>query len=245
MRCLWLIALLFLLGNSCYAQQESVTKFLNLLQEDTTTIVPDNQDDEFWHGPMILTTKKDAKDTLKAINKAFANIFKDQQKIAAAGIGGFEKSAVVLSGIRFPEPDSFLSKPLLLNNVKVIEEKNKIANGHIGVAACHGGSVKILYSTRPDERICNEVFIFFREHEFAHVKLKHASCTYSQDSKTKVEQEIEADAEATVSILKKTDGDLIIMYVCAALYAMNEKAHATHPSSKQRALTIRAVAEKF
>lgn len=137
---------------------------------------------------------------------------------------------------RPPDVSQIINRPLTYEGQEIIEEEHRKANGRIGWATCEEGRYKIYYAKKKDRRISPECFVFFREHEFAHIKLGHVSCDRQSSVPTLQQREIEADCEAVRALVAfGHDGVGVIYQAVGTLRGMNYGRAATHPASVDRA----------
>lgn len=113
-------------------------------------------------------------------------------------------------------------------------------NGKIGRATCADGDPVIHMAAEPSKklRINPYAFLFFREHEFAHVANEHVDCDagrgYPEEDWSK-KQEFEADCAAARLLISFTDGQRIFDRAWAILDGIPSGPSATHALPKERA----------
>lgn len=134
----------------------------------------------------------------------------------------------------------FLQRELIFSGFKIREVTHSRANGRIGFTTCDGGAPLIIYPSTADPRIDQVNFTFFREHEFAHIKLGHIKCNTGSSSPQLQQLELDADCEAarTLELINKDDGTRIIERAIGTFRGMQLSATSTHPSSNQRATAL-------
>lgn len=145
---------------------------------------------------------------------------------------GITKSA--MDNYKRPDLSPFLSRKFFLGSRIILEKQSKEANRVIGFAKCIEGVPTIVFASKQSPKICMEAFVFFREHEFAHLKLGHAGCGVSSNVFDSHQKEKDADVEAMKTILTLPDGYRIIDFIIATFYTLNLDADQYHPSSYDR-----------
>jgi hypothetical protein len=135
-----------------------------------------------------------------------------------------------------PQLGPIANRELRLGDQIVPVMNHTRANDRIGIADCDGAMPVILLAPRPTLRIAHAALLFFREHEFAHLALKHINCAVGQRTRSGgPQQEVDADCAAAKTLIKLQDGRRVVDMVFVHFYLWNLPASETHPSSVERA----------
>lgn len=137
-----------------------------------------------------------------------------------------------------PNVESFINRKLVWNNDTIAEIRHPYANERIGYVTCEKGKPVILYAIKIDNRITPGNFTFFREHEYAHIRLGHASCNPRTQDVAGRQREFDADCEAVKYLENSEDGRRVIDRAIGTLLGINKKKTKTHPSTRERAEAI-------
>ena len=137
--------------------------------------------------------------------------------------------------INWPKIDKILKRALKVDNEVISEEKHPRAKS--GLASCTGNQRKIYFTDRINPYTASLSYVFFREHEYAHHKLGHVSCSSSKDQSSK-EKEFAADCEAVKTLLKFGVEGRRIVDVAAGTFIGLNKDSQDHGHSMERALNL-------
>lgn len=108
-----------------------------------------------------------------------------------------------------------------------------------GIASCKNGRPVIYFSKELSKFTAFGRYVFFREHEFAHHKFKHISCTKKYNFNPN--NEFHADSVAVKSLLDNLGftGELIINNTIGAFSIINDEEF--NPPLRERALRMYAI----
>lgn len=135
-----------------------------------------------------------------------------------------------------PQIDSILNRQLMLGPIRVAVIRDPSVNQVVGQATCDArGAPIILLATSPNRPINEYAFLFFREHEMAHLTKGHISCPGHRFRTGGPEQELEADCEASRVLQTFPNGLRVIDRTWANLVTLKDDHDGTHPSPKKRA----------
>jgi hypothetical protein len=159
----------------------------------------------------------------------------EDEKPTGASAGMLETPPEVPPKIR-----DALFRPLEIDGREVRVRITDSVNGKIGRATCDGRDPVIHLAAEPRKklRINPYAFLFFREHEFAHVANEHVDCDagrgHPKEDWSK-KQEFEADCAAARLLISFTDGQRIFDRAWAILNGIPSGPSPTHALPKERA----------
>lgn len=163
----------------------------------------------------------------------------------------FLSTADSLVSLDFPSNPEYLddtvvekirSRSLMIRN-KVIEEEEHVA-AEAGLASCKGAGKSypvIYFSNRNNIYNSKYVYVFFREHEFAHFTLSHINCPHIRRKNRALELAADCQAARILRSYGET-GDKIVLGVAAtfqALEHLEKKPPSYYPSNQERADQLR------
>lgn len=135
-----------------------------------------------------------------------------------------------------PQIDAILNRPLMLGPIRVAVIRDPSVNQVVGQATCDAKGAPIILLATASKRPINEyAFLFFREHEMAHLTKGHISCPGHRFRTGGPEQELEADCEASRVLQAFPNGLRVIDRTWANLVTLKDNHDGTHPSPKKRA----------
>lgn len=193
---------------------------------------------------IFISTLSNAQD--EAVSAFFESLPEDHKKIREINQSpdlvwrSFLKTRNRKKNLFLPNVGDMLNRRLVFNNDTIQEKKNRYANRRIGFATCDGEKPVIWYAARIDGRIIDSNFVFFREHEFAHIKLGHIQCKLNDNRPVIRQREMDADCEAVRTLLQfGEDGRNVINQAIGTLLGINQRSSSTHPSSTDRVDNLR------
>lgn len=126
---------------------------------------------------------------------------------------------------------NLLSVKFRINGQPVQELKGSDANRRIAITLCQAGRPTIMYAKRYDQRVVLENFIFFRFHEYAHLKLYHTGCGIISEDPA---METNADLEAARILCTMEGGEGIVRFAAGSLAGFGQREQGAYPSSRAR-----------
>jgi hypothetical protein len=147
----------------------------------------------------------------------------------------------VTQGMFYDPPDlaPMANRPLRLPEGTVTVQYDRSANKVLGVAECQGTAPVIILAANPRYEMLAEAAVFMREHEFAHLALRHVDCRSSRPARSGSRQEeLDADCYASRVLQQFHDGRMVVGFTTLHFKFWNAAADGTHPASVDRATAL-------
>jgi hypothetical protein len=131
-----------------------------------------------------------------------------------------------------------LTMKLYHNESEIIVEKHPYANRRGAIAECVGNQQKIFLPLVVNKKSSPYAPVFFKFHEYAHIKLGHTPC--SGKKILNINDEISADCLASQILIDNfgKDGQIISHHMAGIFIALNNSRNGNHPSTYQRGISL-------
>jgi hypothetical protein len=214
--------------------------YLSRLPTANASLKPSDPYARFW-GDYFKASQRDrerAEDVYRRTVELLSSKSQDTSSVAMLKAHALALVTRATATMSAPDIEKILMRPLIHDGDTVHVVVDRRANDIIGLATCAQGGYAIVLGARPNSkfRLNPYAFLFFREHEFAHITKGHIVCQNGRLKRTGgKEQELEADCEAVRVLLEYPSGGRVIDRAWSVMDGMPGGDTPTHPAPRVRA----------